>query len=41
LKAQLDIDRDTAHAALKATPFDFGFPLRPYQQRYRGSRKSS
>jgi type I restriction enzyme, R subunit len=33
LKGQLDIDRDTAHAALKATPFDFGFPLRPYQQR--------
>jgi type I restriction enzyme R subunit len=33
LKGQLDIDRDTAHAALKATPFDFGFPLRPYHQR--------
>jgi len=33
LKGQLDIDRDTAHAALKATPFDFGFPLRPYQHR--------
>jgi len=33
LKAQLDIDRDTAHAALKAMPFDFGFPLRPYQHR--------
>jgi type I restriction enzyme, R subunit len=33
LKAQLDIDRDTAHAALKAMPLDFGFPVRPYQQR--------
>ncbi|MGA7385885.1 MAG: type I restriction-modification system endonuclease [Methylocella sp.] len=33
LKAQLDIDRDIAHATLKVMPFDFGFPLRPYQQR--------
>ena len=33
LKAQLDIDREAADAALKATPFDFGFDLRPYQQR--------
>jgi len=33
LKEQLDIDRDAAHVALKTMPFDFGFPLRPYQQR--------
>ncbi len=33
LKAQLDIDRDAADAALKATPLNFGFNLRPYQQR--------
>jgi type I restriction enzyme, R subunit len=33
LKAQLDIDWEAAHAALKATPIDFGFPLRPYQLR--------
>jgi type I restriction enzyme R subunit len=33
LKAQLDIDREVADAALKSTPFDFGFDLRPYQQR--------
>ena len=33
LKAQLDIDRDIAHATLKVMPFDFGFPLRPYQHR--------
>ena len=33
LKGQLDIDREAAHAALKTTPFDFGFPLRPYQKR--------
>lgn len=33
LKAQLDIDRDIAHATLKVMPFDFGFPPRPYQQR--------
>ena len=33
LKGQLEIDRDAAQAALKAQPFEFGFPLRPYQQR--------
>ena len=33
LKAQLDIDRDAAQAALQSMPFEFGFPLRPYQQR--------
>ena len=33
LKAQLDIDREAADAALKATPLDFGFDLRPYQLR--------
>jgi type I restriction enzyme, R subunit len=33
LKEQLDIDCDTAHTTLKTMPFDFGFPLRPYQQR--------
>ena len=33
LKAQLDIDAEVAGAALKATPIDFGFPLRPYQKR--------
>jgi type I restriction enzyme R subunit len=33
LKEQLDIDRDTAHATLKAMPLGFGFPMRPYQQR--------
>lgn len=33
LKAQLDIDRDSAHEALKTMPLDFGFPLRPYQER--------
>ena len=32
LKEQLDIDRDAADAALKITPMDFGFSLRPYQQ---------
>ena len=32
LKAELDIDRAKADATLKAEPFDFGFPLRPYQQ---------
>jgi type I restriction enzyme, R subunit len=32
LKAELQIDREAADAALKATPFDFGFDLRPYQQ---------
>jgi len=33
LKGMLEIDADTAHADLKARPFDFGFPLRPYQKR--------
>ncbi len=27
----LQVDRDVATEALKAQPFDFGFPLRPYQ----------
>ncbi|MEQ1719394.1 MAG: type I restriction-modification system endonuclease, partial [Hyphomicrobium sp.] len=31
-KAELDIDRAAADAALKNEPFNFGFPLRPYQQ---------
>jgi type I restriction enzyme R subunit len=33
LKGELDIDREAAHAALKTTPLDFGFNLRPYQKR--------
>jgi type I restriction enzyme, R subunit len=33
LKERLEIDRDAAQAALKAQPFEFGFPLRPYQRR--------
>jgi type I restriction enzyme R subunit len=33
LKAQLDIDREAAHAALNTMPMNFGFPLRPYQHR--------
>jgi type I restriction enzyme, R subunit len=32
LKAELDIDRGASDVALKTTPFDFGFDLRPYQQ---------
>lgn len=32
LKAELEIDRAKADAALKAEPFNFGFSLRPYQQ---------
>lgn len=32
LKAELDIDRAKADAALKTEPFNFGFELRPYQQ---------
>jgi type I restriction enzyme R subunit len=32
LKAELEIDRDKADAALRNEPFDFGFTLRPYQQ---------
>jgi type I restriction enzyme R subunit len=33
LKGLLEIDVDAAQADLKARPFDFGFPLRPYQRR--------
>lgn len=33
LEAQLGMDREAAHATLKTQPFQFGFPLRPYQQR--------
>lgn len=33
LKAQVAMDVDTAQAALKAMPMDFGFELRPYQRR--------
>lgn len=32
LKAELDIDRAKADAALKTEPFNFGFDLRPYQK---------
>jgi len=32
LKAELDIDRAKADAALKTEPFNFGFTLRPYQR---------
>src|ERR1700730_738110 len=32
LRDRLEIDRDTAQAALKVQPFEFGFPLRPYQR---------
>lgn len=33
LKGELAIDRDAADEALKQEPFNFGFPLRPYQQK--------
>ena len=33
LRDRLEIDRDAAQAALRAQPFEFGFPLRPYQRR--------
>lgn len=33
LRAELEIDRQAAHAALQSQSFTFGFPLRPYQQR--------
>jgi type I restriction enzyme R subunit len=33
LQGMLDIDVETAQAELKATPIEFGFPLRPYQKR--------
>jgi len=32
LAGLLEVDRDAATAALKAQPFEFGFPLRPYQE---------
>src|SRR5579862_2218811 len=32
LSGQLEIDHDAATAALKELPFEFGFPLRDYQQ---------
>lgn len=32
LKAELEMDRAKADAALKTEPFNFGFELRPYQQ---------
>lgn len=33
LKAMLEIDIEAAQADLAARPFDFGFPLRPYQKK--------
>ncbi|WP_145691114.1 type I restriction-modification system endonuclease [Azospirillum brasilense] len=33
LKAELELDRQAAQEALKDQPFEFGFPLRPYQRR--------
>lgn len=33
LKGMLEIDVEAAEADLKAQPFDFGFPLRPYQKK--------
>ena len=33
LKAELEIDREAAQATLATAPFQFGFPLRPYQRR--------
>jgi type I restriction enzyme R subunit len=32
LACQLEVDQDAATAALKVQPFDFGFPLRHYQE---------
>jgi len=32
LAGLLEVDQDAATTALKAQPFDFGFPLRPYQE---------
>lgn len=32
LLGRLEVDRDAAHAELKAQPIEFGFPLRPYQR---------
>jgi len=33
LKAELETDRDAAQEALKTQPYQFGFPLRPYQRK--------
>ena len=33
LQGMLEIDAEAAQAALKDAPFEFGFPLRPYQKR--------
>jgi type I restriction enzyme R subunit len=33
LSGQLEVDQDAAAAALKAMPFQFGFPLRDYQEK--------
>jgi type I restriction enzyme R subunit len=33
LQGMLEIDAEVAQADLKATPIEFGFPLRPYQKR--------
>ena len=33
LQSQLDIDIDAAEAKLKSQPMQFGFPLRPYQEK--------
>lgn len=33
LRGQLAMDRETAQAALKSMPMDFGFDLRPYQRK--------
>jgi len=32
LSGLIEVDQDAADAALKAQPFEFGFPLRPYQE---------
>lgn len=32
LSGLLEVDADAANATLKAQPFEFGFPLRPYQE---------
>jgi type I restriction enzyme R subunit len=33
LASQLEVEREKAQAALETRPFDFGFPLRPYQKK--------
>ena len=33
LKAEFETDRDAAQEALKTQPYEFGFPLRPYQRK--------